>query len=138
LANAGARSLAPAGTPADAVDVADVGAPGPSSSGLPAADILFTISAGRARLTADKLTLSGVADTAVWTTRHSVAGIDSTGTTCLVSTVHRCVDLMFSRVILLNLHVPGASALAVGWWHTRAACSLTPPRACLSGQHTGR
>jgi len=82
-----------------------VGAPGPSSSGLPAADILFTISARRARLTANELTLSGVADTAVWTTRQSVAGIDSTGTTCLVSTVHRCVDLMVAahtRIFLLT------------------------------------
>ena len=54
------------------------GAPGPSA-GKPPADILFTITSSRAVLTADTLTLSGVAPVALHTTTGQGAGITPVG-----------------------------------------------------------
>ena len=54
------------------------GAPGPSA-GKPPADILFTITGSRALLTANTLTLSGVAPVALHTTSGQGAGATPIG-----------------------------------------------------------
>ena len=59
------------------------GAPGPSA-GKPPADILFTITASRAVLAADTLTLTGVAPVALHTTSGQGAGTTTLGVFCLL------------------------------------------------------
>ena len=53
-------------------------APGPAAAQQPAADILFTLTAERAVLTADSLTLSPVAALATFHTARGAAGIEPT------------------------------------------------------------
>ncbi len=56
-------------------------APGPHA-GAPPADVLFTLTATGATLAADTLTLTGVADAALFSTADSQTGIYTTGATC--------------------------------------------------------
>lgn len=71
------------------------GAPGPSAS-KPPADILFTLTASRAVLAADTLTMTGVAPVALHTTSGQGAGTTSLGVLLYI----RCC-LCFSTVPLL-------------------------------------
>ena len=54
-------------------------APGPAAPQQPPADILFTLTAERAVLTADALTLTRVAALATFYTARGAAGIEPTG-----------------------------------------------------------
>lgn len=56
-------------------------APGPQA-GAPPADVLFTLTATGATLAADTLTLTGVADAALFSTADRQTGIYTTGATC--------------------------------------------------------
>ena len=67
------------------------GAPGPSAS-KPPADILFTLTASRAVLAADTLTLTGVAPVALHTTSGQGAGTTSLGVLLYLSC---CLLLLF-------------------------------------------
>ena len=74
--HAGGRQLRDAAVAAAPSSMA--GAPGPSA-GKPPADILFTITGSRAVLTADTLTVSGVAPVALHTTSGQGAGATPVG-----------------------------------------------------------
>lgn len=74
------------------------GAPGPSA-GKPPADILFTITASRAVLAADTLTLTGIAPVALHTTSGQGAGTTTLGVSyLLILLVLQCFGV--SRVCL--------------------------------------
>lgn len=56
-------------------------APGPGT-GEPPADVLFTLTSMGATLAADKLTMTGVADSALFSTASSQTGVYTTGKFC--------------------------------------------------------
>ena len=70
-------------------------APGPGA-GEPPADVLFTLTSTGATLAADKLTMTGVADSALFSSASSQTGVYKVGASRRVS-----VSLSFARFLAI-------------------------------------
>lgn len=66
------------GAPSAGGDLGSAPAPGPGM-GMPPADVLFTLTAAGANLSAEKLVLTGVADTALFSSSSRQTGVYTTG-----------------------------------------------------------
>ena len=73
-----ATDMAVVGAPSAGGDLGSAPAPGPGA-GAPPADVLFTLTATGANLSAEKLVLTGVADTALFSSASRQTGVYTTG-----------------------------------------------------------
>ena len=90
------------------------GAPGPSA-GKPPADILFTVTGSRALLTADTLTLRGVAPVALHTTSGQGAGATPIGAHGPSAAAEVLEPKWNLNVVSLQCHI--LLCRAGGMWH---------------------